>query len=110
LVVPDVEGGTPPAKRKDNYVKKKDRGLPDRREVKGRRHSMGEFAKQGTDKRSIFPSLKNDKQFTNLTNIFEGTIYSEVDKKEEDINESKLHEANREIQILLAGLEKKNAK
>jgi len=110
LVVPDVEGGTPPAKRKDDYVKKKDRGLPDRREVKGRRHSLGEFSKQGTDKRSLFPTLKNDKQFSNITNLFEDTIYLEGERPEEDVNERKLHEANREIKILLAGLEKKNAK
>lgn len=110
LVVPDVEGGTPPAKRKDNYVKKEDRGLPDRREAKGRSHSAREFSKHGTEKRQIFPGLKDMTQKSMLTDIFEGTIYSEQEKDLEDINEVKLHEANREIKILLAGLEKKNAK
>lgn len=111
LVVPDVEGGTPPAKRKDNYVSKKERGLPDRREKKGRLHQMRSAGKLETGIRGIFPGSKDFKQQSVMTNLMEETTYlDEQVEKIEDYNERKLHEANRDIKILLAGLEKKNAK
>lgn len=107
LVVPDVEGGTPPAKRKDDYVKKKDRGLPDMRKNKGVNYQMKSASKMETGTRGIFPGISDFKQQTVMSHLMEETNYSNT---VEDENERSLHEANRDIKILLASLEKKNAK
>lgn len=107
LVVPDVEGGTPPAKRKDDYVKKKDRGLPDMRKNKGVNYQMKKAVKPETGMRGMFPGANDFKQQAVMSHLMEDTNYLE------DLNnndERKLHEANRDIKILLASLEKKNAK
>jgi hypothetical protein len=102
-VVPSVTGEAP-AKRND-YVKKKDLGLPDRREKKGRLHSMRSDAipevALGVSDRSW--AGKNELQSLAHLNESKETTYK-------DENESKLHEVNREIKNLLTSLEKKNAK
>lgn len=102
-VVPSVPGEAP-AKRND-YVKKKDLGLPDRREKKGRLHSMRSDAipevALGVSDRSW--AGKNELQSLAHLNESKETTYK-------DENENKLHEVNREIKNLLTSLEKKNAK
>jgi hypothetical protein len=104
-VVPEVPGAEAPAKRND-YVTKEEAGLPDRREKKGRLHSLRSQAvpeaAKGATYRTMFPGRKD---FDGLAHLNEG-----LETTYKDENESKLHEVNREIQNLLASLEKKNAK
>ena len=103
-VVPDTGAGAPPAKRNDDY-KPVD---VDGRHKKGRSHSMNKLvnpgAVSGAEMRGIFPGLDSLRQHSKLSGLNENkTNYNATD-------EETLHEVSREVEILLTGLEKKNAK
>jgi len=91
----------PPAKRKDNgYTKKSESGLPD---FRGNRLDM-QMKRAGTPEFGTYRKTFIGKP--ELDSLYE----SEQETNYTDLTESRLHEVDREIKILLTSLENKNAK
>lgn len=105
-VVPDVGGAA--AKRKDDYVSVKERGVGDGRQSSGpRTRSVGSAAGYGFGRRESkgVHGLSDTAKISRLINLTEGKDTNYIDQ-----DETNLHEVNRDIKILLASLEAKNAK